>query len=511
MNQQTTQEKLRQYRRVMKDDLLKFGYVVCKNLTPDRTKCVLHNDIKEFHHSEPRMSAIISPRGHAKTTWASTISTVHDIAYDREDVIVMIKKTFAQATTDLQNITSVLKYNKKFQQYYGPRQFLIDRQEKAYIYNPITKHKTWIEVKGAGQSIRGIVVDGKRPTKILLDDFEDENNTTTLEQRQKVREWIAAQVMPSLDPHKGKLLAIGTIVHYDSWLYNLWQNYEAAKKEERRYMWKVIFHQVIENGKPIWPERFTQEYIDELRFSYEELGRRDKFFQEYYNIPFNQEDAQFSPQMVNYYAGTYNYDENMGTVLEIGDTTVPVNIVIGIDPSSGSGGDYTGITVMGVSPDNNRYLIEADRFMLKPGELVDKVFALNERYKPIRIVIEEQAMQVIMTYWLREEMIRRNLFIPLIGEKVATKFTKEERLAQALQPIYSSGVMYHTNHLSNLEEELFTFPKGRHDDILDSLYLASKHAKRPYVKDQNPVKKILSPYIKTGIDWMTGARYRGAE
>lgn len=442
------------------------------------------------------------------TTWSSTIGVAHDVAYDSEDVIVLIKKTFAQATTDLRNIVNVIKYNTQFRKIYGARDFIIDRQERVYIYNPETSHKTWIEVKGAGQSLRGLVVHGKRPSKMLLDDFEDENNTTTVEQRQHVREWISAQVMPSLDPKKGKLLTIGTVVHYDSWLFNLWENYQAAKVEKREYPWEVIFHQMVEDGEPIWPERFTPKYIKELEFSYRELGQIDKYYQEYFNIPFNKEDAQFTKDMITYYSGIFKKHENLGCILEIKGIEVPVNVIVGIDPSAGSGGDYTGIIVLAIDEDGERYLIEAMRLMIKPGELVEKVFELNEKYSPLRIVIEEQAMQVIMTYWLKSEMIKRNIFIPLIGEKVAGRVSKEERLAQALQPIYSSGVMHHKNNMVDIEEELFTFPKGRHDDILDALYFASKYAMKPHGK--SALKRsisAMSPYIRKGIDWMTGARY----
>jgi phage terminase large subunit-like protein len=503
-----------EHRRVMRDDLFKFGFVVCNNLTPDQSTCQLHHDIKTFHHSEHTLTALVSPRGHGKTTWASTISTAHDIAYDRENVIIIVKKTFGQAVTDLQNIVNVVKYNARFKKFFGKREFLIDRQDRCYIYNPYTGHKTWIEAKGAGQSIRGIVVDGKRPSKILLDDFEDENNTLTVEQRQKVRSWITAQVMPSLDPHKGKLLAIGTIVHYDSWLYNLWEKYSAAIKEGRETAWKMIFHVIEEDGVPLWPERFTLKYIKSLRASYEELGRLDEFYQEYYNIPFNPDNAGFKREMITYFTGPLiseprlNYME-LAVPEQKEPLLVPVDVVIGIDPSSGKSKDYTGIVVNCTAPDGKRYLAYANREKLAPDQLVDRLFGLYLEYRPRLIVIEEAAMQIIIQYWLRQEMRVRNIYLPLKGDPVPNTMSKETKLFQALQPIYSSGVMHHRSQQTALEEELFTFPKSKHDDIMDALYLASKYSIRPLdvpVMKEKQKKKLFVHY-----NWKTGMREDGGD
>lgn len=506
MKQQAlTAEQIKEYRDKMRSDPLLFGYVVCNDVITQKTSCVLHKDIADTLIDKPRQQAIIAPRGHAKSSWASLVGTVFDIAYDREDVIVLIKKTFPLAVTDLRNIISEVKYNPRFKLFFGHREFLIDRQEKVYIYNPVTKHRTYIEVKGAGQSIRGIVVEGKRPSKILLDDFEDENNTLTPEQRDKVREWIAGQVMPSLNPHTGHIIAIGTIVHYDSWLNNLWNNYQDAQKAGRDFSWHVIFHQMIEDDKSIWPERFTDEYIANLKMSYDELGRMDMYYQEYMNIPFNIDNADFRHDYIKDWVGSIGWNKELQSHVRVTDadkeSVVPADVIVGIDPSSGTSGDYTGIVVMACTPNGKRYLEVADRKMLKPNELKDLVFDLYYKYHPRLIVMEEQAMQVIMGYWLREEMSRRNQYLPVVGEKVSTRQTKEDKLRQALQPIYNAGVMHHKAHMTDLEVELLTFPKGKNDDLMDALYLASKYIQKPRDRDLSVdgIKLHNKPKI---WDWM---------
>jgi hypothetical protein len=500
-----TKEEVVELRRSLRGDLIRFGYFVCSNLTPDITNCQLHKDIATFHHTRPPLAVVIAPRGHSKTTWGSTISTAHDIAYDSEKVIILLKKTFAQAVTDLQNVLNIIRYNQTFRALYGERKFLIDRQERVHILNPYTGHKTWIEAKGAGQSIRGIVVDGSRVTKMTLDDFEDENNTSTAEQRLKVRDWISAQIMPGLDPKLGHILALGTIVHSDSWLNNVYEGWKKAKTSGRTSAWQLVFHQVMENGVPIWPERFSVPYIETLKQSYEELGRVGKFYQEYYNIPVSDDEATFSTGLIKYAQAYYQHDPEVGNVLDINGKIVPVDIVVGIDPSTGVGRDYSGVVVVATDHENNRYIIKASREMLQPNELMNRVFELYSMYHPRVIIMEEQAMAVIMGYWLRDEMKNRNIFLPLRGEKAPNRQSKEDKLAQALQPIYAAGVIYHTSGCGVLEEELLTFPLGKHDDILDALYLAMLYVRRCANADVEQ-KRRKTTGRPAEYSWMTGAR-----
>jgi len=458
------------------------------------------------------------------TSIASTICTAYDIAYDKEDAIILIKDTFHKAVTDLSAIVNIIKYNDRFTTFYDKRIFLMDRQDKVFILNPITKHKTYLEVKGMGQSIRGSrSPEGKRPSKLILDDIENELNTITVEQREKIKEYIAAQVLPAPVPEKGVIQVIGTIVHYDSWLNNIWEGYQKAQQDKKEYGWKVIFHQIEEDGKPIWPEMFPPDYIETLKQSYMELGRIDKYYQEYMNIPFNLENATFRKDQFNHYTGTVSWDEaNKTNILLLNEVITgkgerrtvnekrPVDIVIGYDISSGMSSDFTGINVLATDSDNNRYDIEADRFMLKPDQLCERLFADYDKYHPRLQIIEEEAHARIMTFWLSAEMRKRNKFLRLKPEKVKTRIHKGDKIQQGLERLYAQGIMHHLSTQTNSEMELLEFdPKkeSRHDDILDAKYLANQYARPPALKadDLLEEKKKKKRSVKDIVrwDWMT--------
>ena len=71
------------------------------------------------------------------------------------------------------------------------------------------------------QRLRGRSSIGLRYTLILLDDFESELNTKTVERRKEIKEWVMSTVDPALENEAGKegaVWLIGTIVHFDSFL-----------------------------------------------------------------------------------------------------------------------------------------------------------------------------------------------------------------------------------------------------------------------------------------------------
>jgi hypothetical protein len=514
-------EKIEQYREAMRTDLELFGRIVCKDLTPTKTDCVLHHDIQKAYFSDERFQCIIAPRGHAKTTWATTIATAHSIAYDRETCILLIKKTWRNATRDLQNALSIIKYNERFREFFGDFTFLTDRQEESYIENPRTGHRTLVVSGGTGQSLRGLLREGKRPSLILPDDFEDETNSTTAEQREKVRDWVAAQVLPLWDVKTGRTIAIGTIVHHDSWLNNRWENYQKAIEAGEEPSWKVIFHQMVENGKPIWPEQFTPKIIKTIKTQYEELGKIDKYYQEYFNIPFSEEDAPFKKVDIQYFDGYLTHDPAAGTLLNIKTihdghgnlveekTVKPVDIYCGYDFASGEGKDYVGHNVVAVDGENNRYDIVAERVRVLPDEMKEIMFSDYDTFHPLKMCIEQDMAVRVLQFWLRDEMRRRNKFLPILPVPVKTRQRKEEKLIEALQPLYKAHVMHHKRSQTDSELELLTIPKQKHDDIADAKFLANMYARPCTTKYDTRTNKVVRRMI-TKVDWMTG-RPTGAE
>lgn len=146
------------------------------------------------------------------------------------------------------------------------------------------------------------------------------------------------------------------------------------------------------------------------------------------------------------------------------------NTTIFIDPalSETANSDFTGITVVSVDKDMNWYVRLAQREKLNPTELVSRVFELHQTFNPHTIGIEEVAYQKVLLYNVHEEAKRRKIHVPVMGIKPETDKNKHTRI-RSLVPRFQNGQILLNAGLSDLELELAQFPRGAHDDIIDSL------------------------------------------
>ena len=99
---------------------------------------------------------------------------------------------------------------------------------------------------------------------------------------------------------------------------------------------------------------------------------------------------------------------------------------------------------------------------------------------------------------MREE----NLYIPGLERGVQPRNSKSERLL-SLVPLFAKGQFYFRAEDTHAQGEFLSYPKGKHDDIMDAIWTAldgakpcrSKHFERLSEEDwRNPKKKL---------DWMT--------
>lgn len=147
-----------------------------------------------------------------------------------------------------------------------------------------------------------------------------------------------------------------------------------------------------------------------------------------------------------------------------------VNTYIFVDPaiSKADSADFTGVVVVHVDVQGRWYVSFARRYKISPTEIIDLVFKLNEQFSPNIIGIEAVAYQKALFYFINEEMRRRNVFLPLKDIVPPTTKTKEARIL-SLVPRIERGHMLFNQGLQDLELEMMQFPRGVHDDLIDSL------------------------------------------
>jgi predicted phage terminase large subunit-like protein len=139
--------------------------------------------------------------------------------------------------------------------------------------------------------------------------------------------------------------------------------------------------------------------------------------------------------------------------------------------------DYSAMTIWGVwtdRHDNRRImLVYAWQDRLELSDLVSKVSQLCTKFKIDKLLIESKASGISVSQEIRRLFSREDWGIQLVdpgrGDKVAR--------AYAIQHLFSDGMIYAPDFdwADKLISQAVSFPKGAHDDLVDSMTMALTH------------------------------------
>ena len=473
-----------------KEDLIAFG----KLFLPED---YLRSETPFFHYEvadalndlEARQLAVILPRGHGKTV-LTKCSIMHDFMFaDKKDPLFYgwVAASSKISVPNLDYIKYHIEYNDKIKYYFG------DLKGRKWTEDDIElKNGCKLISKSNLSGIRGGAKLHKRYDLIVLDDFEDENNTITAESRSKISNLVTAVVFPALEPKTGRLRINGTPVHYDAFIQKILVGYEKAKKEKEDYSWKVITYKALQDdGTPLWPDWFGPKEMARKKKFYADSGTPQKFYQEYMMEVQSEEDSIFNRDHIRYWDGEYIYDEETGISSVVVDGDVrPINVFSGVDPATDSvrrDADYSVILTIGCDMDNNVYVLDIFRarslpVLGIPGSdkkgIVDNIFRINRIYHPALFTIEDTTMSRPVFQAIKSEMLRINDFgISYREEKPGTRMSKRDRIQEILAQRFAVGQIHIKKTHYDLQREIITFgPRMAHDDTIDALAYACKFA-----------------------------------
>ena len=500
------------------EDLITFGKLFSPQDFLASTSPPFHYKIgKMLIDRDIQQLALVLPRDHAKSTLAAT-AVLHRFLFatkETPEFIAWIGEAQDQATDNLAWIQNHIYSNPAVHYYFGDLQG--DKWTKTEF---TTSNGCRMIAKGTSQRLRGKKQFSTRYTGIVLDDFESELNTKTPEARQQIKNWVTAAVYPAIDFDKGGFLwCNGTIVHYDSFLNNIVDNYKAAEKTGEEYSWDVVTYKaILDDGTTLWPSRWPLAKLEERKQFFIDSGTPAKFYQEYMNQAKSPEDQIFSEEDITdgFYQGSVRFsDEHNSWYIKLDDgRTEYVNIYMGVDPAStlSTRNDYSVIMVIGVTAEYDYYVIEYWRKRVLPMECADEIFKITERYRPIRrINIETISYQEMLRDYVHKRSKREGKFLPGIemGIKGYGNQKKKDRLFEGLQPMFKAGAVHLKKNMHEFIGELLDFPKGTHDDTIDAFWLSTQYARGN--KTAGKVKKTKKgdswENPKKRYNWMTGARY----
>ena len=465
----------------------------------------LRKQTPPFHHEvyssladdDEKRVLIAAPRGTAKSTVTTLIYPLWRLAFKRSDedmFMVIISESQAQSINFLSRIKYHLTHSENFRKTFGD---MGPNTAQRWTHTDVVlANGTRIIAVGTGQRVRGFIEGDTRPNLIVVDDFESELNAFTAEARAKNRKWMTEAVIPSLSDD-GKICMIGTVISEDCFLY--W-----AKESET---WRVLWYSIWDDDeKSIWPERFPKSRILGIKKEFESVGNLNGFYQEYMNIAQSPDNAPFKPDWIQLHH--YDYEKINGQnclVREVGDEKkiIPVDVYCGVDPASSlsARADFFVVATIGVDHDNNKYIIDIYRNRISPAEQPKILIDTYKKYRPRRMKVETVGYQEALRVAVRDLMREENLYIPGLETGVKPRNSKSERLL-SLVPLFAKKQFYFRPQDIEPQQEFLSYPKGKHDDVMDAVWTALDKHKPCRIKEYDGEAEDKS-LTKKVFDWMT--------
>lgn len=461
----------------MQQDMLLFGRMVMPNMFSSESPPFHYDLTKELLNDDEKQINIIAPRGHAKSSVAAGIFPLFHLMFTPGvKVIVLVSRTQSHATKLLGTIKDVLDYSQEFRYFFG--YWGMQSARKWTNTEVELKDGSLIVCKGTGQQIRGIKHGNQRPTLLILDDPEDENNTKTAEAMEYNLRWLLQSGVPSVDPLTGRIVVIGTPQHERCLVETL--------KEMKGWNTKE-YRPILEEDYSLWPEVWPVEKLKEKKEELESINRLSVFYREYLCQIVGDEDNLFRKDDVQYYDGYIEQTEQgLSTLVltnlngeEVNERR-PVNVFTGIDPASSTkkGADYSVIFNIAVDGDNNRFVLPYFRKRATPLDLADSIINNFQNYKSAKTRIESVGYQEMLRQYIKEKAEELGMFIPGLEIKENPRTSKSYRL-ESLQPLFANKKVYIQKDMQAFIDELTLYPRGKHDDLLDGFFYANKNCYRP--------------------------------
>lgn len=471
-------------------------YNVMGTCHEDLCKFITNEDLKPY-------KLVLYPRGHRKSFYAGMYACWR-IVKDPSIAIVYLSATSDLAEAQLRLIKATL--DSPIIRRYWPELIDVDegKREKwttseICVDDPRRKAEGTRDstVKAGGLTTN---ITGAHADLIILDDMVVPKNNTEEGRRQVASQY--SQLQSILNPG-GAILAVGTRYHpkdiYDTMQATVEEIYdEHGEMIGKEPQWDILQRSVEENGEFLW-NRTRRKDGKYYGFDFKELSRikagyvdKSQFYAQYYNDPNDSGDSPITPDMFMYYNREHLYTK--AGIYYIKDK--PLNVYAAIDFAFALAhrADSTAIVVIGIDSDNNRYVIDIDRFKTdRIQDYYNHIISLHNKYNLKKLRAEVTVAQQVIVTALKDKLAENSVRLVIEDYRPQTK--KEERVSAVLRPLYEDHKIFHYRggNCEILEEELKQL-KPAHDDVKNALADACSIAVAPkrwgYQKSNNTPKPL---------------------
>lgn len=421
---------------------------LCREILGFKDWDTCHDDMAQFlkEHDQAPRKLILVPREHLKTSIVTVGGAIQEIIRNPNVTILISNLVLSNAEKILSEIKECLMKPDMvamFGDFVGP---LWNRDEIVVKQRTSTDKTPTISIGSPDK-----VLTSQHFDIIILDDILDDSVLGTADQILKTRNYYSKIIDLLKRPH-GKLSVVGT--RYDD--KDLYGTIMREMADEYKVFFRGATKDGTMGGELIFPKKFTHDILQKLL---KEKGSYS-FWSQYFNQVVSRENQQFKPP-VRYWK----------ELPEVGRKILTVDLAPGLVPGmqDNPDGDNNAITSTIFTPSNQLYVVKYRYGRFNVSETIDYVFDYVNSENPWCVGIEANAYQRVFIHMLNLEMKKRNKtfrVVPIVQHR--DKFTR----LMGLQPLWESGDILLKPGMVELEEEFDRFPRGMHDDIMDTLEMA---------------------------------------
>ncbi len=436
-----------------KADVFKFASIYLphyfEGATPD-----FHREWDELSENRNQLTLIAAPRGHAKSVFFALLKIIHWTAFKSRHLIIVGSDTETQASTLLAFVAEELEVNDRIKHDFGTM-----KTAGSWADGDITtRNGVRIVARGKGQSLRGIRHGAHRPDAFVGDDLENDAEQKNPRRVEKTVDWIKRVVIPALDPKGWTAIVVGTILSKRSALSVL---LDEKHPETGEKLFPSRIYRAIQNDEtPLWPERFTAEYLAEMKTT---IGS-PAFNAEYMNDPRDDE-------------GTFQEGWFTEWPIDTHDKNNVSAIAIYTDPSVGetSRHDYKATIAVARC---GKYIdvIEARIRKESIESMIAAVFAMSARLSAafpaaiLRVGFESNGFQAVLksSYEAMEEEVGTRLPLKLVDNR-SNKIARIESLSSAIERGLTRFRRDNTDQRRLIEQFVYLDSASMNDDGPDAM------------------------------------------
>ncbi len=411
-------------------------------------------------------------RGCAKSTWAAFIYPMHQIVMEFEPYTIIGRETDDLAKEAYEGafakLTEISESNEIEVKKAGEMALVVRhiKEGKTSKMRFVTRRK---KVRGSKSE------DGDRPTLVILDDLESYDTVDSKAERERTKKFVHGEMMKAMSAKRKKFVNVGNYIHQDSLVANF----------ERDARFVTVKVAAIVEDKSRWE---SVHPIAELKKEYEAYKANNMgnmWLMEMQCQIIDEENAAFRRVDFEY------CDE-----AEALDRSKMRFTLCDLALTQGQRSDYSAFVTCGVADDNTIYVlgITAGKWSAKTDKQARELYGVYERLRPQRIGVENKAGSDGFLFAL--DTVSREIGHNLPIDEIQASNEKDAKYKRimSLQPLFlAKKIVFVRNipFLTELEDQLLTFPRSAHDDLIDALAYIQHYT---YKKDFR--KKEISPRQK---------------